>query len=100
MVTLHRSVKPNMEEGEEARYSVGNVQCLLVFHLPFARSNRIPHAFSSSQASAQNGHSRGSGTLTCGSARLYWICSSDASQSLSVEWPTIIMSAFDCILAL
>jgi hypothetical protein len=44
---------------------------------------------------AQNGQSRGSGTLTCGSARLYWICSSDAQQSLSVEWPTIIMLACD-----
>lgn len=42
--------------------------------------------------SPQNGQSRGSGTLTCGSARLYWICSGDASQSLSVDWPTIIMS--------
>ena len=43
---------------------------------------------------AQNGQSRGSGTLTCGSARLYWICSSDAQQSLSVEWPTIIRLAY------
>jgi hypothetical protein len=45
-------------------------------------------------ASPQNGQSRGSGTLTCGSARLYWICSGDASQSLSVDWPTIIMSVW------
>lgn len=26
------SIKPEMEEGEESRYSVGNVQCLLVCH--------------------------------------------------------------------
>ena len=26
------SIKPEMEEGEESRYSAGNVQCLLVCH--------------------------------------------------------------------
>lgn len=96
MFTPWHSVKPNMEEGEESRYSLGNVQCLLVLCPSFASSanSGIIPLMLSSQAFTQNGQSRGSGTLTCGSARLYWICSNDASQSLSVEWPTIIMSAF------
>ena len=34
MLMRRHSVKPNMEEGEESRYSVGNVQCLLVFCHP------------------------------------------------------------------
>ena len=87
------SVKPNLEEGEESRYSVGNVQCLLVRYPPLApRQQQHRRQPCVAHASPQNGQSRGSGTLTCGSARLYWICSSDASQSLSEDWPTIIMS--------
>ena len=87
------SIKPNLEEGEESRYSVGNVQCLLVRYPPLApRQQQHRRQPCVAHASPQNGQSRGSGTLTCGSARLYWICSSDASQSLSEDWPTIIMS--------